>query len=146
MFRLLGLLVLLTAAFGLGYYAGQHGGGDLRAAAVQLSRDAFDTALGMGLERNLHWRTELIEAKARVVDAKSELMERNYGSASRDLAKALAAVRAAGRAERDDRRRDAADALAAKLSDTRIRMSAGKVVPRSELDQIQNELDALLAR
>jgi hypothetical protein len=146
MFKLLGLLVVLTGVFGLGYYAGQNGIGDLRGAAVKLSRDAFDTALGMGLERNLQWRTDLIEAKASVVAAKSDLIDRNYGNASLELAKALDAVHAASRKERDPQRVEAAQRLAGKIRETKISMTAGKPVSRIRLDEIQHDVDRLLDR
>ncbi len=146
MVRTIGLLVLLVSAFGLGYYSGQHGMEDLRERAISLSRGAFDSALGMGVEHNLKWRTGLIDAKASVVEAKSELMDRNVGNASRELAQALDSLQAASRVERDPQRAKGARALAARLRETKVRMAAGKTVPRSRLDDIQHELDTLLAQ
>ncbi len=145
MVRLIGFLVILMSAFGLGYYSGQHGIGDLREGVIGLSRTAFDSALGMGVERNLQWRTDLIEAKASVVEAKSEVMNRNFGNASRELARAMDSLQAAGRVERDPQRVAAARNLAARVRDIKVRISTGKIVPRSGLDDIQHELDTLLA-
>lgn len=144
--RLLGLLVLLSVSFGLGYHVGQNGVRDLQQAAAGLSRDAFDKALGMGVNRDLQWRQELVDAKSSLVEAKSEMMERNYGSAGRELTKALDAVQAAGRIEADAGRADAARRVASKIRDAKVRMMAGKSVTRSRLDEIEQDLDRLLAR
>lgn len=146
MLRLLGLLVVLSVSFGLGYYAGHNGVRDLQQAAADLSRDAFDRALGMGVNHDLRWRQELVDAKASLVQARSEMMERNYGSAGRELAKALDAVQAAGRVEADTDRADGARRLASKIRDAKIKMTAGKPVPRSRLTDIEQDLDRLLAR
>lgn len=146
MLKLLGLLTVLSVSFGLGYYAGHNGVRDLQQAAANLSRDAFDKALGMGVSRDLKWRQDLVDAKARLVEAKSEMMERNYGSAGRELTKALDAVQAAGRTEADARRADAARKVASKIRDAKIRITAGNTVPRSRLDEIEQDLNALLAR
>ncbi len=146
MLRLLGLLVVLSVSFGLGYYMGNHGVRDFQQAAADLSRDAFDRALGMGVNRDLQWQQELVDAKSSLVEAKSEMMERNYGSAGRELTKALDAVQAAGRVEADAGRSEAARRVASKIRDAKIRMTAGKSVPRSRLDEIEQDLDRLLAR
>lgn len=146
MLRLLGLLVMMSLSFSLGYYAGHNGVRNLQEAAADLSRDAFDKALGMGVNRDLQWRQELVDAKASLVEAKSEMMERNYGSAGRELTKALDAVQAAGRVEGEAGRADAARRVASKIRDAKIRITAGKTVPRSRLDEIERDLDTLLAR
>lgn len=146
MLRLFGLLVVLSASFGLGYYAGHNGIRDFQQAAADLSRDAIDRALGMGLHRDLEWRQVLVDAKASLVEAKSELMERNYGRAGRELTQALDALQAAGRAEADAGRADAARKVASKIRDAKVRMMAGKSVPRARLDEIERDLDRLLDR
>lgn len=146
MLRLFGLLVVLSASFGLGYYAGHNGIRDFQQAAADLSRDAIDRALGMGLHRDLEWRQVLVDAKASLVEAKSELMERNYGSAGRELTGALDAVQAASRAEPDAGRAEAARRVASKIRDAKISMTAGRTVPRSRLNEIEQDLNALLDR
>lgn len=146
MLRLLGLLVILAVSFGLGYYTGQHGIRDVQQAAADLSRGAFDKALGMGVDRDLRWRQELVDAKASLVEAKSEMMDRNYGRAGRELAKALDAVQAAGRADGETDRARASRRLASKIRDAKIKVTAGDTVPRSGLDEMERDLDALLAR
>ncbi len=146
MVKFIAFLVLLMGSFGLGYYSGQHGIGDLREGAISLSRSAFDSALGMSVERNLKWRTGLVEAKASVVEAKSAVMDRNFGNASRELTRALDSLQAASHLERDPSRVEAARTVAAKIRETKVRMATGKIVPRSRLDDIQHELDTLLAQ
>ena len=146
MFRLVGFLVVVASVFAVGYYAGQHRIHDLKETVAALSRHALDTALGMGMERNLEWREGLIEAKARVIQAKSELIDRNFGNAERELADALDSLQTARRGERDPERIASAKSLAGRIRQTKVRMAAGKTVARTSLDEIQRELDALLAQ
>ena len=146
MFRFVGFLVVVVSMFAVGYYAGQHRIHDLSETVTTLSRQALDTALGIGVDRNLEWREGIIEAKARVVQAKSELIDRNFGNATRELAIALDSLQAARRAERDPNRIASARSLVVKVRQTKMKIAAGKTVARARLDEIQRDLDLLLAQ
>ena len=84
MLRFLGLVVLIGTTFVLGYYIGQRPISELRKTVRDLSRDVLDTTLG--IERNLRQRSGLVDAKSRLIQAKSELLDRNFGSAAKELA------------------------------------------------------------
>lgn len=146
MFRLIGFLVVLVGSFGLGFYVGQQKIPDPKQAIINLSRHALDSALGMGTESTLQWRGTLVEAKARVVQAKSEVMDRNYGNAARELSRALDSLETANRERRDPELTEKVRALSAKVRDTKAQIVAGKLVARSRLDDIQTDLDALLRK
>src|SRR5687767_2163581 len=87
MLKFLGLFVLLAVAFGLGYYTGQQPVSDLRKTVTDLSRNVLDTTAG--IERNIRARQGLVDAKSQVIQAKSDLFDRNYGSAARTLANVI---------------------------------------------------------
>lgn len=142
MLKLLGLLTLLTVVFGLGYYAGQRPIGELKKTVKDLSRNVLDTTLG--LERNLRRRQSLVEAKARIIESKSELLNRNFGSAAKELAEALGYVENARDAEPNAERTSKVKALAGKIREVEQELSSGKASARRKLDEIQKELDALL--
>ncbi|MEE8239757.1 MAG: hypothetical protein V3R16_00695 [Nitrospirales bacterium] len=146
MFKLVGFLVVLGGGFALGYYTGQHRIDDLQNAMMSMSRTVLDSAMGMGVDRDLEWRGGLIQAKANVVEAKSELVDRNYGNASRELGKALDSLQAASRAERAPEQAAAARDVATMVRRTKDGLANGKAVPRSRLNDIQREIDSLLAR
>jgi hypothetical protein len=71
MLRFLGLSVLLIGAFALGYAWGKRPPADLERTVRDLSRNVMDTT--MGIERDFRRREGLLNAKARIVQAKSDL-------------------------------------------------------------------------
>src|SRR2546427_13245926 len=89
MLRFLGMLTIVGLAFACGIYIGRQGPETLLHKAKQLSSQVL--ASTSTLERNLSLRTGLVNAKERLVQAKSELLDKNYGRG--------AARRAEGRPE-----------------------------------------------
>ena len=151
MLRFIGMMILLVLVFGLGYYAGQRPIGDLKHTIVDLSRkvgslskSAVDTTLG--LERDLRWHQGLVDAKEKIVQAKSELLDRNFGSAANELAAAEEYLDKANRAEENGGRAAKLKPLLEKIRTARAGLAAGKALARAKLDEIQQELDALIGR
>src|SRR2546428_14157114 len=77
MLRFLGMLTIVGLAFACGIYIGRQGPETLLHKAKQLSSQVL--ASTSTLERNLSLRTGLVNAKERLVQAKSELLDKNYG-------------------------------------------------------------------
>ena len=73
MLRFLGLLVLISLAFAAGYVFGQLPLKPLTEKVRELSKNVMDTTLG--IERDLRRRQGLVDAKARLVQAKLDLAE-----------------------------------------------------------------------
>ncbi len=145
MLKLLGLLVVLSGVFSLGYYAGQRSVGELKDTIVDLSRSVrsvLNTTLG--LERNLRMRESLLGAKARVIQAKSDLLERNFGNAARELREALDELEKTGNGEREGDASVKVKRLIAKVRQAQTELESGKHVGRGRLDEIQKDLDSLL--
>jgi hypothetical protein len=149
MLRFLGMSLLLATVFWLGYYTGQRPIGELKQTIMDLSRkvasasrSAMDNTIG--LERNLRWTQGMVDAKAKVIQAKSELLDRNFGNAARELGEAEENLNKAGRAGEDDARKAMAKPLIEKVRAARADLALGKSVPRGRLDEIQKELDTLL--
>ena len=143
MLKFLGLLVLLGLAFVAGYYAGQRPLSDLRKTVTDLSRNVLDTTAGV--ERNLRARQGLVDAKAQMVQAKSDLFDRNYGSAARALGEVAVNLERARDAGTKNGRAPDMNGLIMKIRNTRQELAAGKMVARTRLDDIQKEVDALAA-
>lgn len=142
MVKLVGWMVLLGAVFAAGYYVGQHPVGELRKTLADLTRNVRDTTLG--LERNMRLRQGLMDAKAEVIQAKSELLDKNFGHAAASLAHAAEHLDKADGAERDGGNTSRVRPIAAKVQEAHLTLTKGKPVPRTKLDEIQKELDALL--
>jgi hypothetical protein len=142
MLKFLGLLVLLTLAFGLGYYIGQRPLGDLRKTVADLSRNVLDTTAG--IERNFRARQGLVDAKTQVIQAKSELFDRNYGNAARALGEVVGNLEQARNSGNHNGRANI-NGLIAKIREAQQDLHSGKMVTRTRLDEIQKEIDVLTA-
>lgn len=144
MFKLIGFLVVVTGSFALGFYVGQHNIQDAKQAVINLSKYALDSALGMGKDTQLKWRGELLEAKSRILQAKSELLDKNFGNAKREVAKAWHLLEKASHAQPEPGEKKKIERVVDKTRNTHEEMTGGTLLPRSRLDEIQQDLDGLL--
>jgi hypothetical protein len=144
MLRFLGIIVLLLGAFALGYAWGKRPLADLEHTVKELSRNVVDTTLG--IERDLRRREGLIDAKARIVQAKSDLVNRNSATAAKELAEAIDSLESATQSTKSIDPNVQTKELAGKLRQVRLDVSQGKKGTTGKLDEIQKELDALLSR
>jgi len=144
MLRFLGMLVLLTTSFTLGFYIGRHSIGELTKTVTDLSRNVVDTTLSF--ERNLRGRQELVDAKAQVIQAKSDVLDRNFGNAAKALGEAADDLERLTQTEPATDRRARLTSLIAKTRASQQELASGKTVPRARFDEIQKELDALAER
>lgn len=149
MWKFVGIVALALASFGLGYYFGQRPVGtleqtvgDLRQSLKQMSRDVLDTT--MGIERDLRRRQALLDTKARVVQAKSDLFDKNYGEAAKQLAEGVGALESALKGAKKDEATQALKTVAERLQEIRLELSMGKTIPMKKLDELQQEIDRQL--
>lgn len=143
MLKLLGLVVLLASVFSLGLYVGQRPG-EFKKTVQNLSRNVMDATLGV--ERNLKFHQGLANAKARVAQVKAELLDRNYGNATKELSEVILDLEKASAAEQDSGRASKVRTLAAKAREAQQELSLGKGPPRAKLDEIDKELTGLLGQ
>ena len=149
MWKFIAALVLAAASFGLGFYFGQRPVGTLQQTVLDLqhsltntSRDIFDTT--MGIEKDLRRRQGLIDTKSRVVQAKSELFDKNFGEAAKQLGEAAETLENATKGAKQDESILAVRALTGTLREARLELSMGKPVSIKKLDEIQREVDRQL--
>ena len=149
MWKFIAALVLAAASFGLGFYFGQRPVGtlqqtvsDLQHSLTNTSRTIFDTT--MGIERDLRRRQGLLDTKSRVIQAKSELFDKNFGEAAKQLGEAAEALETATKGAKQDASILAARALTGTLREVRLELSMGKAVSIKKLDEIQREVDRQL--
>ncbi len=144
MLRFLGLLVLLSGAFGLGYIYGTRPLGSLEKAVKDVSRNVVDST--MGIERDLRRRQGLVDAKARIVQAKSDLFQKNTSDAAKELAEAVDSLESATPGGKQVDPLVQVRELTGKIRQIRLDLSQGKKIPASRLDEIQKEVDVLLTK
>ena len=145
MLRFIGLLMLLALSFGLGYLWGKQPANNLEQTVRNFSRNVVDTTLG--IERDLHRRQRLVDAKSSVVQAKADLYNKNTTDATKELALALESLEliARGNGKQADPNTQIKE-LAGKIKEFRLELSMGKKFSATKLDDIQKELDLLLRR
>lgn len=151
MLKFLGILILIVASFGAGYYVGQRPIGtlqqtvsDLQQSISKLSRNVLDTT--QGIERDLRRRQGLVDAKSRIVQAKANLFDRNFGDAAKELGEAATLLENATKGAKTDPTIDAVRELASTVREVRLEISMGKTIPMKRLDEIQLKLDKELNR
>ncbi len=143
MLKFLGFLMVVGLAFGLGLYVGQKGPENVLHKAKQLGADVI--AKTGTVERSLAVRTGIVNAKERLEQAKSELLDKNYGKAVSGLEEASQALTRA--------RDSAGDDLRGSLEKTREKVAAAKTDAQAlkaglqaKVDELVKELDQLLAK
>ena len=149
MWKFIAILALVAASFGLGFYFGQRPVGtlqqtvsDLQHSLKDTSRNIFDTT--MGIERDLRRRQGLLDTKSRVVQAKSELFDKNLGEAAKELGEAAESLDNAAKGAKQDESILAMRTLTGTLREVRLELSMGKPVSIKKLDDIQREIDRQL--
>ena len=154
MLKILGITVLLGGVFLLGYYTGQRPA-EVRKAVKELSSEVMDTTKDLsrnvidtsqGLERALRYRQGVVDAKERLLEARSDLNEKNFGDAAKELAEAVTHLEQAGMTGEEGGKAARAKALAAKIKDVEKDLSKGKSVSREKMSEIQKEIDSLLQK
>ena len=149
MWKFIAVLALAAASFGLGFYFGQRPVGtlpqtvlDLQHSLKDTSRNIIDTT--MGIERDLRRRQGLIDSKSRVVQAKSELFDKNLGEAAKQLSEAAETLDNVTKGAKQDETILALRALTGTIREVRLELSMGKPVSIKKLDDIQREIDRQL--
>ena len=151
MWKFMGILMLTLASFVLGYYFGQRPVGtlqetvgDLQHSLKEMSRNVVDTT--MGIERDLRRRQALLDTKSRVVQAKSELVDKNYGEAAKQLAEGVNALESAMKGAKPSDQTQAMRGLVGQLQEMRLELTMGKPVPIRKLTELQQNLDSELRK
>ncbi len=136
--------MLLALSFGFGYLWGKQPANNLEQTVRDFSRNVVDTTLG--IERDLHRRQSLVDAKSNVVQAKADLYNKNTADAAKELADALNSLELVTRGGKQVDPNASVKELAGKIRELRLELSLGKKVSATKLEDIQKELDLLLRK
>jgi hypothetical protein len=149
MLKAFAIIALAIASFGLGFYFGQRPVGtlqntvsDLQQSIKDLSRNLLDTT--MGIERDLRRRQGLLDTKSRIIQAKANLFDKNFGEAAKELAAAADGLENVAKGNKQDESILAVRALTGSLREVRLEIAMGKAVPMRKLDELQLEVDRQL--
>jgi hypothetical protein len=98
----------------------------------------------MGIERDLRRRQGLLDTKSRIIQAKANLFDKNFGDAAKELAAAADGLENVTKGNKQDESILAVRALAGSLREVRLEIAMGKAVPMRKLDELQLEVDRQL--
>ena len=135
--------MVVGLAFGLGLYVGQKGPENVLHKAKQLGADVI--ARTSTVERSLAVRTGIVNAKERLVQAKSDLLDKNYGKAVSGMEEASQALTRARDSAGDDLRGSLEKTLE-KMAAAKTDAQALKAGLQAKVDELVKELDQLLAK
>jgi uncharacterized protein YicC (UPF0701 family) len=143
MLKFLGFLMVVGLAFGFGLYVGRQGPENVLHKAKQFGAEVM--AKTGSVERNLTVRMSLVTAKERLVQAKSDLLDKNYGKAVAGLdeaAQALTSAKETAGAELREKFGKAAEKVSAVKTDAQ----ALKPHLQTKVDELVKELDQMLEK
>ncbi len=149
MWKFVAVFALAVASFGLGFFFGQRPVGtlqdtvvDLRQSLKEMSRNVIDTT--MGIEQDLRRRQALLDTKSKVVQSRSDLLDKNYGEAAKQLAEGVSELETAIKKAKPDNSTQAVRELIGTMQEMRLELSMGKPVPMKKLSELQQEIDRQL--
>lgn len=143
MLRFLGMIVLLGITFAAGYYVGRQGPDAVFTKARQIGAEVV--AKTSGVERDVTLRMSLVNAKEKLIQAKSDLLDKNYGRAEAALGEAAEHLSSAKRVAAEDLQKKL-EGLSAKVSEVMAEARSLKAGVQLKLEETVKELDALLKR
>jgi peptidyl-prolyl cis-trans isomerase SurA len=94
----------------------------------------------MGIERDLRRRQGLLDTKSWVVQAKSELFDKNFGEAANQLGEAAERLDTVIKGAKQDESILALRELTERLREVRLELSMGKPVSIKKLDEMRKEM------
>jgi uncharacterized phage infection (PIP) family protein YhgE len=143
MLKFLGFLFVVGVTFAIGYQMGREGPDAVMSKARELSSELLSKATA--LERSTSLRTSLLNAKSHLVQAKLDLLDKNYGRAVSGLEETAKTLNQ-GKASAEDEIKPRLDALAKKVTDMAAEARALKPGVMTKLNEAVKEVDALLNR
>jgi len=135
------LLIAFAVVFSLGYYTGQRPD-EIKQKIRELSGDVIEQTIG--LDQKLSLRREFLQAKARLIEGKSKLLDHQYKDAAKELELAFEHLGNAKAAEGDGHIGKRVEELMYEILEAQQRLAKGEGVSRETLDLVQAKLDELL--
>ena len=143
MFKILSLTMLLGSIFWAGYFVGKQPPGEVKHTIRTMSEEMIERALGVDESRLIRHR-EYLEAKSRIVQSKSNLIDGEFDQAADEMGQALIHLKKAFTSEDESSSPGMTDQLVAKIEALKDALASGEIIPRNALDDIQQSLDRLL--
>jgi primosomal protein N'' len=99
-----------------------------------------------GLEQNhLIRQREFLEAKSRIVQSKSNLIDGEFEQAAQEMGQALTHLKKAFMSEEGSPSPALTEPLVSKVEAMKEALASGEIIPRNAIDEIQRSVDHLLA-
>jgi hypothetical protein len=143
MLKLLGFLLVVGLAFAVGYQAGREGPNTVVKNVKELWAQVVNRTTTFDRQQSL--RVSLVNAKERLIQAKSDLLDKNYGKAVSGLEE-TAQLLAQSKGSADEDTRPKLDALRKKVTELAGEANSLKAGVLVKLNDAIKDVDSLLAR
>jgi hypothetical protein len=143
MLKLFGFLLVVGLAFAVGYQAGREGPNTVFKNLKEVWAQIVNRTTTFDRPHSL--RVSLVNAKERLIQAKSDLLDKNYGKAMSGLEEA-AQILAQAKGSADEDTRPKLEALRKKVTELAGEANSLKPGVLLKLNDSIKEVDALLAR
>ncbi|NKB81028.1 MAG: hypothetical protein GKS05_03865 [Nitrospirales bacterium] len=136
-------VMVLVGIFWCGYYVGQQPPETVSRTLKTFSEDVMEKTLGVE-KRNLYQQGELLEAKYRIVQSKSELLDGHYRKAGNELRESLVHLKLAIENDPTQTKQSLTERLITRIKGMLKDLDSGDAVSGEQLNKAQRELDQLL--
>ena len=140
MLKFLGFIIMLSVAFVSGVYVGTTGPDAIVKKAKDIGAEVAATSL---MQRDQTFRSRLLTVKDRMVQAKSDLLDKNYGKAAAELSES-ADMLARAKDTAAEQLRPKLESLAKKITEMAAEAKAMKPGVVAKCNDAMKEVDGLL--
>ncbi|MCA9473492.1 MAG: hypothetical protein MRJ96_07000 [Nitrospirales bacterium] len=139
--KILFLLVAFVMVFGFGYYTGQRPE-EIKQKIREFSGEVLKQTIGF--DKGFSVRRDFLQAKARLIEGKSQLLDGNYKEAAKELGQAFDHLGQAQTAAGDGHAGKQVEKLMHEILEAQLLLAKGKQVSRETFNAFQEKLDSLL--
>jgi len=145
-FKLIAMLLVITAVFFAGYFTGSFRAEKLNRLLASARSEMATKVTGLeGEIRTLRFRMRLTTARDRLLTAESNIQERNFGSAEKDLKSAKEELHAAAQLASKENG-EALIGLEGSIDGVIENVHRSDLRAKSKLDAVKADLDQLINR
>ncbi len=143
MLKFLGFVLVLSVAFVCGVYVGSQGPEVIFKKAKDIGAEVAAKTISMQRDQTI--RSRLLTVKEQLVQAKSDLLDKNYGKAATELSESADMLRQA-KETAGEQLSPKLESLSKKMADMSAEAKAMKPGIMAKFNDAMKELDGLLTR
>ena len=134
-------MIILGVVFGAGYYTGQQPD-VVKQTLRDLSGEVLDSTIG--LDHTVKVQRQMLEAKEGFIEGRAYLLDHDFEEASGEFERALRHLDQAAALSSDSQLAHQVDRVRRKVREAQTTLAQGRSLPSHVLDELRQEIQALL--